>query len=321
MNRCRRTSWQTGALVAAAFTVWVVGSGYSSAALFETPASQGGGEGLLYTGSATSHGMHCGSCHQGDVRHSGAKVTADPASLFATGYEPAKRYTITVAIDAESRGLDRQGACEEGQGGCNRNGFMAELVGDHGAAIGTLCADGGTIGDNGCDQSSGKESSIVGGGKAVGGHSLKLPELCLEPGDTNCFDMAAQKAAGKTPAEINAALKAAIKGRTSWRFVWRAPDSSQPVNLFIGVVDGDGGNTVDPHHNDYVGDTVLLVNRRILREGQSDHAWPTDGRPHPDDPASCSAQNPHRGKFPAAAVFIMLTCIIMMLMSRSRSRA
>ncbi len=244
--------------------------GFSSSATFEADAMRGGGGGYLYTGSPQSHGMDCTNCHQGSSRSDGVTLWSEPAGLFETGYVADTTYVVHVKLDIERRGLTRQGACAHGLGGCNRNSFVAEWRDEAGAPAGTLCVDGATFGVAGCESDVGDETLLMAKGLAIGGHSQRKPRLCGGAIASDCIDVAALKASGASDADVNAAIVAAVRGRVQWRFQWRpAASATGPIRLFLGLVDGDGGTSVDPHHNDYQGDDVLMVDRVLRRQGDA----------------------------------------------------
>lgn len=254
----------------AALAPWLCG--FSAGASFESSAEVGGGGGYTFVGSPTSHGLDCSSCHQGAASAGRLTLASSPPGLFDRGYVPGTTYLVAVRLAEEVKGLERNGACAAGQGGCNRNGFVAEFLGPQGQPSGALCTDSGVLGAQGCDNDAGQETTLFAGARAVSGVSLAQPQLCS--GDPardpqGCVDVAALQAAGKSQGEIDAALAAAVKGRTSWHFRWRAPQGSAPVAFHLGAVDGDGGPGALPGLNDYYGDVVYAVHRTLPAEGSA----------------------------------------------------
>ena len=260
-------------LLAFAAVALALGSaGFSSTALFEEPASVGGGAGLPYTGSPTAHGLSCASCHQGAVRSDNVDLWSVPEGLFESGYVSGTTYTIHLRLSQEHRGLDRNGACPPHAGGCNRNGFVAEFLAAPGGTMGALCTDQGSWDETGsCLDPAGPTTALMAQKTAISGHSLAQPQVCSPSVVGDCVDVAAMQAAGASQAEIDAALVATVRGRTAWSFQWRAPlatESAAPSGTFyLGVVDGDGGISVDPAHNDYFGDEVVLLQRDVYPVG------------------------------------------------------
>lgn len=264
-----RRSGQLGWL--AALVLWPFLSGFSAGAMFETSADLGGGGGLTYTGSATAHGLTCSACHQGAAPAGSLKLQSAPAGLFDDGFEPGTTYTISVQLSPEQKGLARNGACEAEMGGCNRNGFVAEFLNGNGLPAGQLCVDGGKWTGQGCDSDAGKQTTLFAYARAVSGVSLQQPEVCAPGGprraSSTCLDVDALLASGKTKAEVDQLLKSAVRGRTTWEFQWLAPQTSGAVAFHLGAVDGDGGTTLSPNHNDYYGDDVYVVAKTLWRKG------------------------------------------------------
>lgn len=243
-------------------------AGFSSTASFDMASALGGGDGKALTGSPTAHDMSCAMCHQGAVRTAGIRLGSVPSGLFSSGFTPGTVYTIEVAIENEARGLDRNGACADGRGGCNRNSFVAEWLDIANLPAGALCVDGGAFTKGGCDSASGAETTLFTSGKAISGLSQQQPRVCSDTVSGGCIDVAALAQQGQSQEAINETIRQAVKGRVAWHFQWRAPTVAYgPVRLFLGVVDGDGGTAVDTDHNDYFGDDVYLIQREIRAAG------------------------------------------------------
>lgn len=270
--------------VAGALVLLAVGSaGFSSTSLFDEPSSVGGGGGYAFTGSPTSHSMSCATCHQGTTRSDGIDLWSVPEGLFDVGYEPGQTYEIHIRLRQEVRGLGNNHACAAESGGCNRNGFVAEFLDSTHAPVGALCADGGTLGSDGsCSDSAGATTTLLASHAAISGNSLAQPVVCGNGVTTDCVDIAGMTAAGKSQAEINAALSAGVSGRTIWAFQWRAPGADVlATTMWLGAVDGDAGVSVDPAHNDFLGDEVLLVKQPL---------WARGHEPAAAASAACSAR-------------------------------
>lgn len=250
-------------IVVAVLGLWGTLSGFSSDTTFDLEADQGGGGGYSYTGSPANHGMGCDQCHQGHVGELDAELFVDPPDLFSRGYVPGQVYQIQLRFAGERFGLERQGGCASGLGGCNRNGFVAEITDGNGASRGVLCPAGSPfLGDGSCADDSGTNTTLIAQRHAIGGQSLTAPVDCASPGAVpgECIDFAGLAAQGKSQAEIAAIVNAAVHGSTSWTMQWRAPGGGTgALHLWVGMVDGDGGTTVDPAFNDYHGDGVLMA--------------------------------------------------------------
>lgn len=258
--------------------------GFSAGSSFETSADVGGGGGYTFVGSSTSHGLDCASCHQSTATSGRLSLASNPPGLFDRGFVPGTDYLVAVRLAQEVKGLDRNGACEAEQGGCNRNGFVAEFLGQNGQPTGQLCTDSGVLSDQGCDNDAGQQTTLFSGARAVSGVSLEQPTICGSGGGQDppgCVDVAALQAAGKSQSEIDKILLSAVKGRTSWHFRWRAPQNSTPVAFHLGAVDGDGGVGTSPNLNDYNGDIVYAVHLSVPVEGSAAEPAPGCGASSP----------------------------------------
>jgi hypothetical protein len=254
-------------------------TGFSDPAVFDISADAGGGGGYTFTGSARSHGMSCAVCHQGSRPAPSVLLKSTPASLFETGYAPGTTYQISVTLSEEQLGLTRNGRCAGGKP-CNRNAFVIEMLHADGAVAGQLCPLDGFEADGSCATSNANEVSVIGGGAALVGDSLSAPSLCTpDLAEDSCIDLVALYAAGRSEQEVNEIILAQVKGQTHWQFLWRAPPiNSEQVQLFLGLVDGDGGSSVDPAFGDYAGDSVTTI-QRILppADGGLNGRKPSDG--------------------------------------------
>ncbi len=301
---------------AAALTLLGLGSAaFSSTSLFDAPTSVGGGAGYPFTGSPTSHSMSCATCHQGSVRdQEGVDLWSVPEGLFDVGYEPGQTYAIHVRLRQERRGLSNNHACAPEAGGCNRNGFVAEFLDAGHKPVGALCADGGTLGGDGsCSDSAGTTTTLLGAHTAISGNSLAQPAVCGNGVSQDCVDVAGLTAAGKSQAEIHAALAAGVSGRTIWAFQWRAPAADVvAATLWLGAVDGDGGVSVDPAHNDFLGDEVLLLKTPLWARGHAPAAAAVGGCS-----SAPAAPGPSRS---GGAPFLSLTLVAVGLVGLLRGR-
>ncbi|MCB9787720.1 MAG: hypothetical protein H6744_13640 [Deltaproteobacteria bacterium] len=240
--------------------------GFSSASTFDVEAMRGGGDRRPFTGSPTTHGLSCTTCHEGD-RVAELQVSSLPAHLLEDGvFQPGRTYLINVTLPNETRGLERSGGCTEGLAGCNRNLFTAEFLDASRAPAGLLCPSDLTDLDGACPSTAANGTALIADGGAIAGQSLAFPLTCDAPGAVagRCVDLAGLAAAGKSEAEIAAVIRAAVRGSTSWQFAWRAPLSVGSVTLWVGAVDGDGGNSIDPAYADYAGDAVGLYHRTLV---------------------------------------------------------
>lgn len=283
--------------------------GFSSASTFDLDAQLGGGGGYPFTGSPASHGLSCATCHQ-STGHAQVLVTSTPPDLLDDGsYVPGVLYLIDVHLLDEQRGLDRNGGCDIGRAGCNRNVFAADVTDDAGQPSGLLCPPGLGAGDSACPSTSAEGATLIAGGHAIVGQSLQFPITCDAPDAVagHCIDTAAMRQAGRSEADIGKVIKSQVSGRTHWRMAWRAPAlDSGPVTLHVGVVDGDGGTTVDPAYADYFGDAVGLVTLRLQEAGNEER------KPAP----ACSAA-PAAG---APVSLLLLLCALFTMRRRPCAR-
>lgn len=237
--------------------------GFSSATSFDLEADLGGGGGYTFTGSPVSHGMSCAVCHTGgEGTELAVSVYTDPPGLFTVGYVPGTVYQFVVRLGAEQRGLERQGACAAGAAGCNRNLFVAEFLTASGAVAGVVCPDDIAFDATGaCTEEAGRRTTLLREGRAVAGQSLTPAKDCADPEAvaSDCVDSAAMRAAGRSEAEIAAAFSAASRGSTVWRFQWRAPARAEGgLEVWVALVDGDGGVAPDPRYADTAHDAVVV---------------------------------------------------------------
>jgi hypothetical protein len=239
--------------------------GFSSASTFDIEAMSGGGDQRAFTGSPTAHGLSCTTCHQGD-RQADLEVTSQPEELLRDGlFQPGRTYRITVRMTRETEGLDHSGGCSPGLAGCNRNLFTAEFLDPAGAPTGLLCPDDLSDADAACPSLSSDGTTLIAHNGAIGGQSLEFPRTCDAPDadPARCVDIAALTAAGTSEAGIAAAVRAAVRGSTSWQFAWRAPIGVPEAAIWVALVDGNGGASIDPAYADYTGDAVGLFHRTL----------------------------------------------------------
>lgn len=293
-------------LLAASPLLW----GFSSASMFETAADHGGGGGYTFVGSATSHELDCTSCHQGSTADGKLALASEPPGLFERGFVPGTTYAILVRLVSEVRGLEHNGACQPDIGGCNRNGFVAEFLGPDHQPAGQLCTDTGILRDQGCDGESGAQTTLFSGARAVSGVSLQQPQVCSPAVASDCIDIPALIQAGKTQDQIDQILLSSVKGKTSWYFRWKAPITSTAVAFHLGAVDGDGGTTVTPEHNDYFGDVTYAVHRTLYPEGMAP----------PAEQAACGAARVGSGATGLAFAGLAAVSLWLARIARRRTR-
>lgn len=266
--------------------------GFSAASTFDLDAMSGGGDQRAFTGSPTAHGLTCATCHQGD-RQADLEVTSAPADLLRDGlFQPGRTYRITVTLAHETRGLDRTGGCTPGHAGCNRNLFTAEILDPAGAPAGLLCPNDLTDADPTCPSVASDGTALIAHNNAIGGQSLEFPHTCDAPDAdlARCVDVAALAAAGSSDADIAAAVRAAVRGKTSWQFAWRAPTGVPTATIWVGLVDGDGGASIDPAYPDYTGDAVGLFHRTLRDANVASAPAPTpDPEETPAGPGNLAA--------------------------------
>ncbi|MFT7581695.1 MAG: MYXO-CTERM domain-containing protein, partial [Myxococcota bacterium] len=139
------------------------------------------------------------------------------------------------------------------------------------------------------------------------------PALCnplVEPTGP-CIDLDAFVAAGYTQPQIDEYIAAEVRGAHRWAFRWRAPMGSDPVELYLGVVDGDGGNRLDPAFADYQGDGVLMRQKTL---------WPTGSSTSDVKPAAVGCQA-GIGGLPAALLLLLLAGLLTGLTRRRHRMA
>ncbi|HIA00563.1 MAG TPA: hypothetical protein EYN66_01395 [Myxococcales bacterium] len=248
--------WRLILLLVLLFTL----TGFSDPAVFDISADDGGGGGYTFTGSARSHGMSCTVCHQGVQASSSVDFESTLPTLFTEGYVPGQIYELNVTLNNEQHGLDRNGMCAN-DNPCNRNSFVLEMLGKDGKPVGRLCPKDGFSEDGNCSSDTANEISLIDGGNALVGDSLKAPKLCTpDLVDEECIDIVALRGQGRSEKEVNAIILAQVNGQTHWQFLWRAPlGDAGVVNFYLGLVDGDGGSSVDPAFGDYAGDSVTTI--------------------------------------------------------------
>jgi hypothetical protein len=149
------------------------------------------------------------------------KVTSDPADLFASGYQPAQTYVLTVSLVGETLGTQYDGTptCTEDTGEpyvqCNNNNFALEIDDARGPLQGGYCA--GTPDASGaCPSPSPTDDAWVApDGDAVFGNR------------------------GHDPTNPATVLR---NDPTSWTFRWTSPPAGTgSLTLYAALVDGNGG--------------------------------------------------------------------------------
>lgn len=241
--------------------------GFSDSASFDRPTNYGGAGGYTFTGSPANHGMTCTECHE-TLREPKVQIESDPPGLFENGYESNTRYRVFVDLLFETRGLEHNGQCGQGNAACNRNLFVAEFVDLTGATSGILCPDTDAILGDKCASDHGELTTRTPNGKAIAGQSLTYPAVCGDSLDerSDCIDVEGLAEEGLSPSEIAKMVLAEVRGRTHWEFSWRSPIvGTSPVRMYLGLVDGDGGTRWDSDYADYYGDAVYMTARLIPR--------------------------------------------------------
>ena len=198
--------------------------GFHQPASFEASASDGGGNRVYFDGSPRQKSYDCTACHNDGSHAISARVDG-----IAGSYAPGMTYTITVALVGEHTGFGTAN---------NQNGFVAEIVDDMRAPVGTLAT----------------------------------PDI-------------------DRVALIDDGAVAAGEGKdaTMWTFTWTAPAAGRgAATLHLGMVDGNGANSVQVPQNDPGGDDVALATVRLC-EGSPGCAEPASPAPTESKAAGCTA--------------------------------
>jgi hypothetical protein len=197
-------------------------------------------EGLYFTGAPRGAGLECSSCHLDAAGKIDIKIGANPADLFATGWQPNTQYEIEIELLDEQQGLPfntPDGTCTEpgtkmNYVQCNNNNFSLEIDADNGP-IGTLCAEASCASDPFSDEvqiSSDKTAAL-----ANRRHDKTRPSVVTNNGETH------------------------------WHLWWTSPGAGAgPLTLYVATVDGNGGagtiaNDQDPSGDDTVSAVVSIA--------------------------------------------------------------
>jgi hypothetical protein len=200
------------------------------------------GEGIYFTGAPRFLGMTCDKCHTDGPGLVRLKLGADDVSLFSTGYNPGQTYQLEVEIQGETKGLDYSGStCTEPPlkndhytyQQCNNNSFAMEIDTLTGPLAGAtvFCANPPVNGNCPAPNPLADESMVSPDNDAVFGNRQH------------------QATNPKTVARNDP---------TTWHLWWTAPAAGTgPVTIFVGAVDGNGGDGTaasdqDPYNDDTV---------------------------------------------------------------------
>jgi len=176
---------------------------------YQTSTRAGGG-GIYGTGAAQDWGIKCSHCH---IKGEGLiDVSFDVFPSFTDvggeeGYLPGERYTITVNLLGEHRGLDNM------QNGTpvpddNRNGMVAVIENVSGGTAGIYHTDSGVSSDN-------------------------CPSVAPNKNDATLMTTYVY-------GDCHGVLFTEHNRQTSWTFDWEAPAAGAgDVTIYWGVVDGD----------------------------------------------------------------------------------
>jgi len=218
------------------------------------------GEGVYFTGAPRYSGLDCSTCHTDGPQQISVRIGADPPGLFSEGYEAGTTYELLVEIIGEGKGLDHKGAtCTEPPGKsdtyayqpCNNNNFALELDDINGPLASPSLLSGTSLfcpvrPTNGiCPTSDpiSDETVVAPGGDAIFGNRMRVI------------------ATPKTFSQNDP---------TRWRFYFTAPIAGTgPLTLYLGAVDGNGGdgsatNDQDPYGDDTVRATVPMKEANAL---------------------------------------------------------
>lgn len=166
-----------------------------------------GGGGIYGTGGAQDFNLSCAHCHVQGAGTIDATVTPSPAWQLLAGqpaYVPGQKYTITVKLVGEHKGL--------GQGTNNLNGMAMTFEDSAGRAIGFLASDVAGNDQGTCPATAPATNPAAPATTYLYGPSKNCKTVVYNP----------------------------LPNLTSWTFSWTAPAAgSGAVTGFYGVVDGD----------------------------------------------------------------------------------
>ncbi|MEZ4470595.1 MAG: DUF4266 domain-containing protein [bacterium] len=235
------------AVLASGGSAW----GYSSPSLFDTGPSDdttGGAGGIYYTGSPRFQGQDCSGCHRGE-RAVSVRVSSVPEDLLRQPYRPGAVYHIEVDLGRDLLGPRTCGDAHPGDA-CNLDLFALEIDTAAGRPAGRLCPL--PFEGDACPEQLGTPTILTRDGTAVIANSLRF-------------------GADGQPAYRD--------GETARDFYWRAPDHDVgPLHVWIGAVDGDGGQSSPDKPSDYDGDATGVFRLLICGpSGCADEAAATEG--------------------------------------------
>jgi hypothetical protein len=239
------------ALCVATSAAW----GFNSASQFydlpgvpHVASTSASAEGIYFTGAPRFAGQTCSACHTDGPQQITIALGADPADLFATGYEPGRTYELEVQLKDESLGTEyATPTCTEPLAPsdkyayvpCNNNNFALEIDTTDWPLASGFCAAAPVAGACPMPSPSSDEVVVAPGGDAVFGNQPR-----------------------STVAGMQKTLTA--NGRVSWHLWWTAPAAGTgPLTLYVGAVDGNGGdgtttNDQDPYGDDTVAASIML---------------------------------------------------------------
>jgi hypothetical protein len=259
-----------------------------SSAFFANPMNPHGAtlgavaEGIYFTGAPRFSGLDCSSCHAGGPQQLGVRLGATPDGLFSTGYQPGQTYEILVELTGESAGTDFSTAtCTQPPGPsdkytyvpCNNNNFALEVDDANGPLTGpAVYCTGAPV-----------------GGQCPAANPITDETLVSPEGDAVFGNRQRDPSNPKTIAR---------NGPTSWRFYLTAPPAgSGPLTLYLGAVDGNGGDGTAANDQDVFGDDTVRAIVPLREAGD-----PLGGF---DASAGCSAAAAGRPRGSTAAVALV----------------
>jgi hypothetical protein len=200
--------------------------------------SQDLSDGLVFTGSPRFAGHGCEVCHTGAPHRIGVRIEADVADLFSRGWEPGAQYHMRVVMTGEWAGTayaafgDDCGDPDHWRA-CDDNGFALEIDDAAGRPV--------TLDD-------GRFLPVYQGqcGNPPAPHPGELPPV------VDAYVLGDGSAVASAGVGSHA--------RTSWEFCWVAPKAGRgPLTLYVGAVDGNGGDGTFDNPSDTEGDDVFVA--------------------------------------------------------------
>jgi len=170
----------------------------------QTNGGRAGAGGIYGMGSVTDFGITCANCHIKGEGTIGATITPSPAWSSVNGvdaYKPGQKYTITVTMTGEHRGLNQMNN--------NLNGMAATIEDQGGKVRGILASD---------------TSPPVTSDACPASYPAQNPAA----GTTYLYG------------DCHGVFFIPRTNTTSWTFSWTAPAAGAgQLTMFYGVVDGD----------------------------------------------------------------------------------